>query len=475
MPSTKQRPGRRGRASGSILSIAFFLGIVIFVALIAEKHSWRLDLTETGRFSLSSQTISILQALEEPVKIRAFFPSATPEEGQARDLLETYAHHSDRIAYEFIDPDRRPELARRYEVRSYGTLVLEGFGKTRNVSHVDEQTLTNALLRLSTEEQKKIYFLTGHGERWGRMGDKEGLSTARSALERENYLVRELSLMERQKVPHDAALLIVAGPRKPLFPEEIRQLEAYVAGGGRLMVLLDPFHDGGLKTFLEGHGVQVRDDVIVDESMGLFGGSYLMPVVTSYGRHPITDNFTFATFYPEARSLGVAEGLPPEIHVEPLAMTSPSAWGETDLEALRAGRASYDPREDHTGPLNIVLLSEIQVAQPERSSEKGEEPSSTQGAAKEARVAYVLVAGNGDFASDAYFSLSGNGDFFLNMVNFLADDETLITIEGREREGQPLLLTETQFWAMVWIVLVLVPLVAVLAGLGVYRVRRKQR
>ncbi len=475
MSPDEKRARRWGRAFSSILSTLFFLGILIFVALIAEKHPWRLDLTETGRFSLSTQTLSILEALKEPVEIKAFFSSATPEEGHVRDLLETFTYHSDRIGYEFIDPDRHPQLARRYEVRTYGTLVLAGFGRTQSISHVDEQSIINALLRLSTEEQKKIYFLVGHGERSGHMGDKTGLSTARSALERENYLLQELNLMQRREVPHDAALVIIAGPEKPLFQEEIVQLEAYVNSGGRVMVMLDPFNDGGLREFLRGYGVEVRDDVIVDQSMGLFGGNYLMPVVTTYGVHPITDNFSFATFFPEARSLEVLEDLPPSIHVEPLAMTSADAWGETDLETLQEGRVSFDPGEDHAGPLNIVLLSEILVEEPEAVSDHAGTPFAMETMGADPRIGYVLVAGDGDFASDAYFSLSGNGDFFLNMVNFLAGEETLITIERREREGQPLLLTETQFWTMVWIVLILVPLVVLLAGLGVYGVRRKQR
>lgn len=478
MPTIKQRAAHWNRAWSSLFSTLFFLGILVFVALIVEGRPWRVDLTETGKHSLSAQTLSILQSLDGPVEIKAFFQTATPDEAHARDLLETYRYHSDRIRYEFIDPDRRPEVAKRYEIRTYGTLVVEGFGKKQSIQSVDEQTITNAILKLSREEQKKIYFLVGHGERSSEMGDKEGLFNARSALQKENYVVEDLMLMQRQSVPDDAALVVVAGPRKPLFPEEIERLRTFVDRGGRLMVLLDPFHDGGLKEFLKSYGVEVRDDVIVDESMGLFGGNYLMPVVASYAAHPITDNFTFATFYPEARSLQVMEPLPDGIHVEPLAMTSANAWGETNLELLRAGQVGFDPDADHAGPLNLIVLAEIETAGRggvQKSAGDASDPSRQDGEDGAARTAYILVAGDGDFASDGYFALSGNGDLFLNMTNFLAGEEDLITIERREREGQPLLLSETQFWVMVWTVLVLVPLLVLVAGLGVFRVRRRQR
>ncbi|NLI32501.1 MAG: hypothetical protein GX422_06925 [Deltaproteobacteria bacterium] len=89
--------------------------------------------------------------------------------------------------------------------------------------------------------------------------------------------------------------------------------------------------------------------------------------------------------------------------------------------------------------------------------------------------AHLLVAGDSDFISNANFGLSGNGDLFLNMVNFLAEEETLITIEPRDKAGKPLLLSQGQARAMFWMVLVLVPLLVLVAGFAVYRVRRRQR
>ncbi len=470
----KQRAGTWSRTGSTVLSSLFFLGILVFVALIVEMHPWRVDLTETGRHSLSAQTLNILRSLDEPIEIKAFFQTATPEEAQARDLLETYRYHSDRISYRFIDPDRRPEMARRHEIRNYGSLVVEGFGRSRAASHADEQSITNALFKLSRDEEKKVYFLAGHGERSAEMGDKEGFFAARSALERENYRVEDLLLMQKRAVPHDASLVVIAGPGKSLFPEEIERLGTYVKGGGRLMVLLDPFHDGGLTEFLLSYGIELREDVIVDESVGLFGGSALMPVVLTYGAHPITDNFAFATFFPEARSVGILDDLPHGVHVLPLAMTSQDAWGETDMEMLQEGVVSYDPQTDHAGPLNIVVLAEVHATGRGDGADDSHSPDA-EPSNGEPLMGRVLVAGDGDFASDAYFSLSGNGDLFLNMVNFLAGEEDLITIERRETQGQPLLLTDAQFQVIVWTVLVFVPLLVLLAGLVMYRVRRRQR
>ena len=103
-------------------------------------------------------------------------------------------------------------------------------------------------------------------------------------------------------MPDDAAQVIIAGPKKPLLATEIDSLKQYLQKGGKLLVMLDPYQDGGLNDFLQGYGVELHDDIVIDKLSRVFGGSFLMPVVTQYGPHKITDGFNIATFYPEARS-----------------------------------------------------------------------------------------------------------------------------------------------------------------------------
>lgn len=466
--------------SSTVLGSLFFLGILVFAALIAERHPWRVDLTESGAFTLSEQTTNILRSMTEPVHIKAFYATAAPEQVKAKDLLETYQYASPNIQFEFIDPDRRPEIARHYEVRTYGTLVLEGYGRRQMVQNVDEESLTNALLKLVRAEEKKIYFVVGHGEHSVEKAEKDGYSMARSALEKDRYRVIDLNLLQQDGVPEDASLVILAGPRKPLFPQEVEALRGYLQRNGKLMVLLDPQLDGGLKDFLQTYGVQVSDDIIIDKLSRVFGGSYLMPVVMQYGLHKITANFDLATFYPEARSITPAEEPPAGVQLEVLASTSENAWAEKDLETLNKGEASFDDQTDTAGPVSLAVLAEIEprfhdAATGDRSAPKGaEQPREGQEAEKPGK-AFLLVVGDSEFANNSYFGLSGNGDLFLNMVNFLAEEESLITVKPRDQAHQPVLMTQSQAWAAFWVVLVAVPLSVLLAGLTVYRVRRAQR
>jgi ABC-type uncharacterized transport system involved in gliding motility auxiliary subunit len=384
------------------------------------------------------------------------------------------------VNYEFVDPDRQPEIAKRLEVRSYGTLVLEGYGKKQTIQNADEESITNAILKLSRKEQKRVYFLVGHGERSIEKTDKEGYSNVREALEKENFAVADLNLLRQAQVPEDAAALIVAGAEKPLFPQEIASLKSYTDGGGKLMVLLDPFRDAGLREFLKGYGVEVGDDIVIDKLSRVFGGSYLMPVVMQYGHHQITENFDLATFFPEARSVAPAKQPPEGVQLETLASTSENAWAEKNLEELKNGEASFDEKEDTLGPISLIVLAEIdhKENQPNETKEppgkEGNDPAE-QGAQKNAKQALLLVVGDSDFASNTYFGLSGNGDLFLNMVNFLAQEQNLITIKPRGKSQQPILMTQSQALIVFLILMVVVPLMVLFSGLAVYRVRRSQR
>jgi ABC-type uncharacterized transport system involved in gliding motility auxiliary subunit len=465
----------------AVLSSVVFLGILVFVILIAERHSWRLDLTESGQFTLSQQSRKILASIQEPVTIKAFFATAEQERSGVKDLLESYHYHNQQVSFEFLDPDRQPELARRYEIRSYGTLVLEGYQKTLPIQRADEESISNALLKLKRQQEKKVYFLIGHGERDIKDTSKNGYSSLVSALEKENYQVDAVNLLQSTGVPEDAAEVIIAGPRKPLLAAEIESLKQYLHKGGKLFVLLDPYQDGGLKDFLQSYGLQLYDDIVIDKLSRVFGGSFLMPVVTQYGVHKITEAFNIATFYPEARSIRPTSDAPEGVHREILASTSQEAWSEMDQDMLKKGQAGFDEKVDLPGPVPLTVLAEIETADllnATRDAKADAEPTPQPqdvdvGSARQ--KAYLVVRGNSGFADNTHFGLSGNGDLFLNVANFLAEEETLITIEPREKKGQPLILTQNQARLLFWVSLVLVPFMILLAGFTVYRARRSQR
>jgi gliding motility-associatede transport system auxiliary component len=471
-----RKPGKLTLLSNTALGFIAFLGILVFVALIGQRHPMRLDLTESKRYSISDQSQKIVESLKDDINFKGFYQEADPNREQTRNLLETYRYYSKKINYQFTDPDRDPSLAKHYQIRTYGTLVLEGFGKTQTISTADEETITNAILKLTQEQQRTVYFLTGHGDRDISNVDKDGYSTAKGAIEKENFQVRTLNLLVDPKIPDDAALVVIADPQKPLLTTELGALRQYINRNGSVMFLLEPFSDGGVAGFLKSYGITISPDIIVDTMSRVFGASYLIPVITEYGFHKITDGFNVACFFPTTRSIDSAEGIPRAVDLLELAFTSSYSWAETDYRLGQPEAPKFDETKDRKGPISVAVIATISAPNPGDDPKSQEQPTGKPSEATDSGgQAQLLVFGDSDFASNSYFNLQGNSDFFLNAINFLGQQENLISIQRPRTAGVPLTLSKSQNRLLFWVGLLLMPALVVASGLAVFQWRRKHR
>ncbi|MFQ5881859.1 MAG: GldG family protein [Candidatus Methylomirabilales bacterium] len=479
LPFLSELLSRRGTRYGlnTAAALLLFLAIVVVVEALAIRHNLRVDLTEGRRHTLSDQSIKLLKSLGKEVHAVAFYRTEEPGKPAAQDLLDQYAHFSSQFRYEFVDPDRRPALARRYGITTYGTVVLETDGKEEKVQGAEEEKITNALVKLLREEQRVLYSLTGHGEANPESVERQGLSQAKQALTAVHYDVKPLLLLREKGVPKDAAVLIIAGPQKGLVPQELQAIEAYIKRGGKLLVLLDPFTAPGLTDLLKKYGILMGQDVIVDRLSRAFGGDYLLPVVTQYEPHPITKDFTLASFFPYARTVDAAEAPLPGVTVQVLGRTSAGSWAETDRAALKRGEASFDEGKDQPGPVPvgavaaIEVMSKVQGPTSKVSTEKKSprrEPSTVN-----PKSGRIVAYGTSSFIKNTYLNLSGNRDLFLNSVSWLAEEEELIAIRPRPAKFTPLVLTASQAWLALWATVVLPPLAIIGAGVAVAIRRRR--
>ncbi|MDW7709985.1 MAG: GldG family protein [Deferrisomatales bacterium] len=441
------RTARYG-ANAAVMTLAF-VGILVILNVLAIRHNARWDLTADRRFTLSDQTLKVLRALEREVVVTAFFSDASEARVRIKRLLDDFSDHSSRVRVSFVDPDRNPALAQQHGIREYGTTVFASGEQTYRITETTEEAATNALVRVTREGQKTICFLSGHGERAVYDSQRRGYSSAGRALEEQGYAVREILLLRETEVPAECAVLVIAGPTKPLLDPERELLGTYLEEGGKALVLVDPQTETGLEPLLEQWGIRLRDDVIIDTMSRLFGGSYTTPIITDYPPHEVTQGFQLATFLAVARSLEESR-LPEGASFHPLARTTPQSWGETDLQG---DQAAFDPAEDHKGPLTVAALVE-------RTGDDG--LPGTQ----------LIVVGDSDFADNTYFGYSGNGDLFQNLVSYLAKEEDLISIRPRDARPSPLMLSRAQGATLFYGSVVVGPLLLVLAGLGIWWRRR---
>ena len=329
--------------SHASLFTVIVLAVVYLLYSLAVQHNRRFDVTQAKRFTLAEQSVKLLQGLQYPIKVIGFYSLAERDREVFTDLVKQYTQHTDKLSYEVIDPDRQPALAKQYDITAYNTVVVEGNGKKEKISRVEETALTNAILKVTRNTKKVAYFVTGHGEPALTDSDRTGYSVAKQALEDQNYTVQELVLARQPQVPDDAAVVIVAGPRRDLLESETEALSTFLGRGGHLFMMLDPDTVPGVVAFVKRYGIEVGNDVVIETNpLGrLVGGDYLMPVVMAYERHAITKELgNVMTMFPMVRSVQVAKELPPGITAQGLAMTSAESWAETDFKALQEGRTA---------------------------------------------------------------------------------------------------------------------------------------
>ncbi|MGE0885774.1 MAG: Gldg family protein [Blastocatellales bacterium] len=434
----KGRSGRLG-ANMALLTVAV-VGLIIIANFLGYRHHKRFDLTSEGLYTLSDQTKKIISNLQKDVKVIKFDRT---DDQLLSDQMTEFKYQSNRISYERIDPQERPELARQYGVKSLGETVVAVGDRIERPAQTDEQSLVNAILKVTRDSLKTICFTEGHDEK----SLTEGFSQADARLKGENYQTKTVNLAREKQVPAECAVLVVAGPKTSILPPEAAMIGQYLDGGGKAMFLLDPETDPQLDDILKKWSIQLGKDFVLDVSAvgQMVGGGATTPLVLNYGTHPITENFRRTmTIFPEARSVKVIEGGGSGVNAVTLLTTSEASWGETELKP--GVEPKFEEGKDTKGPVTI-----------------GAAASKSLGENKEARL---VVIGDSDFASNQAFRFQRNGDLFLNSINWLAQDEDLIAIRPKQATNRSVTMSAAQqntFW---WLVVLVMPLGII--GIGAY-------
>jgi ABC-type uncharacterized transport system involved in gliding motility auxiliary subunit len=439
--------------ANSLLTVVLVAGILVIMNFLAARHSTRWDLSETQHFTLAPQTHKVLRGLTQDVKITVFAQERGASGGTYRDLLDSYKAVSDKIKVEFVDPERKPGIARQYGITRVDTAVLESGANSTRVTTASEAELTGGIIRVSKDAKKRIVFLEGHGERSIQDREREGLTTAKDALEKQSYEVATLSLLQETAVPANTSVLVLAGPKRPLTQDEVGRMSAYVSGGGRLLLLLDPEPQGARSDFLKTWGVLAGPGVLVDLQDRLAMGDLTSLMIRTFTEHEITQDFSFAVLFPVSQHLTFHEDAGKEWDFVPLARTSARSWAET----TRNGRVvNFDEKEDIRGPLAMAA-----ALTPKKAPEEGQK-----------RPALVVV-GNSAFASNAYVNYPGNQDFLLHALGWLAEERDLISITPKEPAFRPFIPNPAQERTLLYVQVLFLPALTLFWGLRIWRRRRR--
>ncbi len=448
-------------------NLAIYTLVVIAIVVVANwfvnGHDKHWDLTPNKTFSLSPETQKMLKGLDRDVAVYVFDRKESLREG--RDILENYAHASRHVTVRYVDPDREPGLAKQFGVRSYGTVVVASGDKHyESQGGATEEGVTNALIHV-LHGQKTLYFVEGHGERDINGTERQSYSTAKKQLENENMQVKAINLLEKNEVPADCSVLVIAGPQKDYQPQEVDVVRKYVSNGGRLLIMLDPAagpqtqNPDSLAKLLSEWNVTVDNDLVIENGVHLMGAGPGLTVVRKYGSSPIVQPLKDTmTLFPYARSFVIGKESKPGVTDSSLCETSPDSYGfqgfgpQTHEVAFRQGK-------DQKGPLTVAVSGEIASTAPG-------------GASNSSNSGRFVAFGTSALASNVYYSFGGNGDLFMSSVGWLASEADLISVRPKPPASQRLNMTQRQMSQLLFLGVIGLPLIILLAGVTVWWGRR---
>jgi len=435
-----------------VIIIVLVIAIVGMLNFFLARHTWRVDTTAGKTFSLSPQTVKIINNLKEDLEILAF--EKKMNKGAIEDLLQEYAHITPRFKWQMIDPDEKPTIAKQYKIKQYGNLVVIAGSREEQISAATEEALTNAIIKVTREKTKKVAFVTGHGELSTKSTERDGSTDAKTAIEDQYYTVTELLLAGLDSIPEDISVIVIPGPRKKFFQGELDLITCYLERGGSALFLVDPPPGNGMTKYMHNWHVNVGNDLVVDASgFGrLLGAGPEIPLVSSYGDHPsVTDLNGLMTFFPLARSVKPMESQDSQVSVTTIAESGPNSYAIAPQRVKEGEDISINP-EDARGPISIACAATIDR--------------------QDGRKTRIVTVGDADFASNAYFASQANGDFFMNIVSWLMADEDLISIRPRDPEVRLVNMTPAQMRIIFWLVVIILPIIAFGSAILVF-VRRR--
>jgi len=410
------------------LFIVLFLILMGLLAFLSNRYIYLADWTVNNQNSLNEVSLTLLQTLDEPVEIISYTNNNQIKQS-VRELIKRYQRIKPDISLSFIDPDSDPEKIRRLNITVDGEMLIRYEGREENLAQLSEQDISNTLHRLLRAQQRKILFITGHGERTPEGTANFDLSNFSRHLKKQGFLLDSINLAanlgKAQTIPEDTSVLVIAGSQTALLPAEVEQLLVYINSGGNLLWLGEPLKVSsnhamhGLKPLAERLGIEFLDGVVVDpatQNYDINRPDYA--IVTEYPHHPINEGFSDITLYPQAAGI---ERLPtffeeqePEapsseqnFTITDFLVTIEQSWIETSL--IRDS-VHFSDLLDISGPITIGMALERQ---------------------RNNKQQRIVVMGDGDFLSNTFLGNAANLTMGLNIINWLSHDEQFISIPTR--------------------------------------------
>lgn len=451
----------------SLYSLLFLTLLVLANYAVIKNPLFAYDSTEQKIYTLAPQTKKILASLSAEVEIKAFYIAGAIEKDE-KELLDRLRKESSKISWTLLDPEKSPGLVERYKItQPSGTFIFSlknaETKEMRILGALSEESIVNALLKLTQKTKKTVYYIQGHGEPELASKKETGYFLLAQAIEADGLVLKPLFLLDAGKIPEDASAIILSAPKRDFVAEEKELLANYLKNGGNAIFLAEHSSAEIFNALIEPFGMEVGKNIVVDQVSGLVGSTALgvQPMVTTYGNHAINKDFNQGTLFYTASSVSPTLVGRAKQNVTALAFSSQKSWAESDLALILSEKpiAKFDP-EDEKGPISLAAAYSGSLDLPSKENPKP-------------KTSRLVVFGDSDFVNNFNIRELFNRDYFLNSLNWLIGEEKSISIRARTLRESTTGITQDQFSAMFLITVILLPELALIFGLFISWRRKK--
>ncbi|MGZ3743079.1 MAG: GldG family protein [Pseudobdellovibrionaceae bacterium] len=430
---------KHGMNMGALIGLVFV--VLVVSNFLAVRHYKVWDFSGNQSNTLSAQSTKLVKSLDSELLIRFFYKKGVEgnEENRKsfRELIKKYQDQSSNIKLEFVEVNERPDLAEQYGVtKGSGVIFLEYKNRKNRVEKIEEQEVTNALVKVTREKDKNIYFIVGHGERdLEEAKEATGLNALKLMLENNRYSVKTLALNLNAKIPQDADVVIIVGPTQKFLDYEIQGLEEYLKRGGSLFAALKSKQTQGLEVLLGRVGLEPMNNYVLNlvetaVGKGVQQGQTLGTVFSSSNEITKVFGKNEATLFRNPMSFK-RDKVPEGVVIDDLVKAPENSMSFSSLEIK------------NEGPQGAFTLA---------ASAKGKFPG------VQDKNFEMIVVGDTDFLGNQLLMQSLNRDLVLNSIASLAKEENLISVAPKENQVTKLNMTDSNFYLFVFLFAIPIPL-----------------
>lgn len=485
------------------ISTGLVILIIVAINLVSNEFHLRLDFTEDHEYTLSKATQDILDNLEDPVTVKAYFSQNLPAQliktrQDFQEMLIEYANRSDgKVVYEFINPSAKEADEQEAAKNGIQPVVINvrekdqvkqqkaflgaqlSFGGKQEVIPVIqpgvamEYALSTAIKKLSVSDKPVIGFLTGHGE--------ASMSEMPQAVEDLEilYTVQEVKLSDTTDIPANIKTLAIIRPTDSIPQGHFQKIENFIRRGGRIFVGINRVEGNfqqamgvavttGLEKWLSAKGIEVSSDFVIDAECGAitvqqqmgFGTIQqqisfpFLPIISNFSSHPIT------------------RGLEQIV----MKFASPLKFvGDTSKRFIPIAISS-----EKSNSVGVPVQFDVQKQWTENDFTQPHliVAGVLEGKLSGNSLSKMVVVGDGDFPVNGAGEriqrvAKDNVSLLVNSIDWLSDDTGLIALRTKGASSRPLMQLEDSTKALLKYGNFLLPILLAV-GYGVYRSQRNK-